>query len=60
MATLICGVIAVACLSIAARAQVPGFDTASVKENTSGSMDGVFRRQPGRFTVTNLSVAWII
>jgi bla regulator protein blaR1 len=55
-----CAAIAVGWLSAAGRAQAPAFDVASIKENSSGSLDGVFRRQPGRFTVTNLSLEWII
>jgi len=58
--TLLCAVVAAGWLSLALRAQTPAFDVASVKENSSGGLDGVFRRQPGRFTVTNLSLEWII
>jgi uncharacterized protein (TIGR03435 family) len=36
------------------------FDVASVKESESLALDGVFRSTPGRFTVTNLSVRWIL
>ena len=36
------------------------FDVASVKESRSIELDGVFRSTPGRFTVTNLSVRWIL
>ena len=57
--TLLCAVVAAGWLSLALRAPTPAFDVASVKENSSGGLDGVFRRQPGRFTVTNLS-QWII
>jgi uncharacterized protein (TIGR03435 family) len=57
---LVCAAIAAGWLSLALGAQAPAFDVASVKENSSGGMDGVFRRQPGRFTVTNLSLEWII
>jgi uncharacterized protein (TIGR03435 family) len=45
---------------VGGRPQTPAFDVASITENTSGSQDGVFRRQPGRFTVSNLSLEWII
>ena len=38
----------------------PAFDVASVKESESLELDGVFRNTPGRFTVTNLSVRWIL
>jgi len=48
------------CLSGAPAAQAPAFEAASIKQNDSGSGDGVFRRLPGRFTVTNLSMRWII
>jgi len=41
-------------------AQAASFEAASIKQNDSGSGDGVFRRLPGRFTVTNLSLNWII
>jgi uncharacterized protein (TIGR03435 family) len=58
--TLLSAAVAVGWLSLALRAQTPAFDVASIKENSSGGMDGVFRRQPGRFTVTNLSLQWII
>jgi bla regulator protein blaR1 len=58
--TVLCAVMGAGWLSLALRAQTPTFDVASIKENSSGSLDGVFRRQPGRFTVTNLSLAWII
>jgi uncharacterized protein (TIGR03435 family) len=58
--TLLCAVIGAGWLSLVVRAQTPAFDVASIKENSSGSLDGVFRRQPGRFTVTNLSLEWII
>jgi uncharacterized protein (TIGR03435 family) len=58
--SLLCTAVAAGCLSPAIRAQTPAFDVASIKENSSGGMDGVFRRQPGRFTVTNLSLEWII
>src|SRR5262245_25643384 len=58
--TLMCAAVAAGWLSLALRAQTPAFDVASIKENSSGGMDGVFRRQPGRFTVTNLSLEWII
>ena len=57
---LSCAAIAAGWLTVAVRAQAPAFDVASIKENSSGSLDGVFRRQPGRFTVTNLSLEWII
>ena len=57
---LVCAAVATGWLSVAVRAQTPAFDVASVQENGSGSGDGVFRRQPGRFTVTNLSLEWII
>jgi uncharacterized protein (TIGR03435 family) len=36
------------------------FDVASVKESESLELDGVFQGTPGRFTVTNLSVRWIL
>src|SRR6185436_7019947 len=36
------------------------FDVASVRESQSLELDGVFRSTPGRFTVTNLSVRWIL
>jgi|SRR5215471_1790512 len=36
------------------------FDVATIKESTSLEQDGVFRQQPGRFTVTNLSLRSII
>jgi len=36
------------------------FDVASVKENKSGSLGGGFRQEPGRFTVTNLDLRWIL
>jgi uncharacterized protein (TIGR03435 family) len=36
------------------------FDVASVKESESLELDGVFQNTPGRFTVTNLSVRWIM
>ena len=58
--TMLCAAVVAGWLSLALRAQTPAFDVASIKENSSGSMDGVFRRQPGRFTVTNLSLEWII
>jgi uncharacterized protein (TIGR03435 family) len=58
--TLLCAAVAAGWLSLALRAQTAAFDVASIKENSSGGMDGVFRRQPGRFTVTNLSLEWII
>lgn len=57
---LLCAAVATGWLSVALRAQTPAFDVASVQENNSGGGDGVFRRQPGRFTVTNLSLEWII
>jgi hypothetical protein len=57
--TLLCVAVAAGWLSVALRAQT-AFDVASVKENSSGGLDGVFRREPGRFTVTNLSLEWII
>src|SRR4051812_18789192 len=47
-------------LPVASAAQAPAFEAASIRQNTSGSGDGIFRRSPGRFTVTNLSVGWII
>jgi uncharacterized protein (TIGR03435 family) len=40
--------------------QSPAFEVASVKESESLELDGVFRSTPGRFTVTNLSVRWIL
>jgi hypothetical protein len=55
-----CAAVAAGWLSLALRAQTPAFDVASIKENRSGGMDGVFRRQPGRFTVANLSLDSII
>ncbi len=58
--TLVCAAMTAGWLSPGVRAQTPAFDVASINENTSGGMDGVFRRQPGRFTVTNLSLQWII
>jgi uncharacterized protein (TIGR03435 family) len=58
--TLLCVTVAAGWLSLALRAQTFAFDVASVNENSSGGGDGVFRRQPGRFTVTNLSLQWII
>jgi uncharacterized protein (TIGR03435 family) len=57
---LLCVAIAAGSLSLALEAQTPAFDVASIKENSSGGEDGVFRRQPGRYTVTNLSLEWII
>jgi uncharacterized protein (TIGR03435 family) len=39
---------------------VMAFDAASVKESTTLALDGVFNVTPGRFTVTNLSVRWIL
>jgi uncharacterized protein (TIGR03435 family) len=36
------------------------FEVASVKESSSVEIDGLFRRQPGRFIVTNLPVRSII
>jgi uncharacterized protein (TIGR03435 family) len=36
------------------------FDVASIKESDSLDLDGVFRITPGRFTVTNLSLRWIV
>ena len=58
--TLLCVAIAARWPSPASGAQTPAFEVASIKENRSGGMDGVFRRQPGRYTVTNLSLEWII
>jgi uncharacterized protein (TIGR03435 family) len=58
--TLLCAAVAAGWLSLALRAQTPAFDVASIKENGSGGLDGVFRRQPGRFTVTNLSLESIV
>ena len=40
--------------------QNQAFDVASVKPSESLELDGVFRSTPGRFTVTNLSVRWIL
>lgn len=57
---LCCAAVAAGWLSIGLSAQTPAFDVASIKENSSGGMDGVFRRLPGRFAVTNLSLEWII
>jgi len=39
---------------------VRSFEAASVKESQSLEQDGLFRQGPGRFTVTNLSLRWII
>ena len=36
------------------------FDAASVKESSTLELDEFFRTTPGRFTVTNLSVRWIL
>ena len=58
--TLLGAVTAAGLLSLALGAQTPAFDVASINENRSGSMDGVYRHQPGRYTVTNLSLEWII
>ena len=60
VATLLCAAVAAEWQPLGLRAQTPAFDVASIKENSSGSGDGVFRRQPGRFIVTNLSLEWII
>jgi uncharacterized protein (TIGR03435 family) len=57
--TLLCVAIAARTLSLALEAQT-AFDVASIKQNSSGGGDGLFRRQPGRYTVTNLSLEWII
>jgi uncharacterized protein (TIGR03435 family) len=57
---LVGAAIAAGWLSIAVAAQAPAFEVASIKENTSAGMDGVANRQGGRFTVTNLSLEWII
>jgi uncharacterized protein (TIGR03435 family) len=43
-----------------APAQNLTFDVASVKESESLELDGVFQNTPGRFSVTNLSVRWIL
>jgi uncharacterized protein (TIGR03435 family) len=43
-----------------ATSQNVAFDVASVKESRSLELDGFFRSTPGRFTVTNLSVRWIL
>jgi uncharacterized protein (TIGR03435 family) len=40
--------------------QETAFDAASVKESSTLELDGVFNTTPGRFTVTNLSLRWII
>jgi uncharacterized protein (TIGR03435 family) len=58
--TLLCATVATGWPSLGLRAQTPGFEVASINENRSGGLDGVFNRQPGRFTVTNLSLEWII
>jgi hypothetical protein len=58
--TLVCAAVAAGWLSRGLWAQTRVFDVASVKENGSGGMDGVFRFQPGRFTVTNLPLQSII
>jgi len=58
--TLSCAAFAAGWLALSLRAQTPAFDVASINENSSGGLDGVFRRLPGRFTVTNLSLEWII
>jgi uncharacterized protein (TIGR03435 family) len=60
MSRLVASAAVIACMWSTVGAQTPAFDVASVKDNSSGSLDGVFRRQPGRFTVTNLSLQWII
>jgi uncharacterized protein (TIGR03435 family) len=39
---------------------VLAFDAVSVKESQTLELDGVFNSTPGRFTVTNLSLRWII
>jgi uncharacterized protein (TIGR03435 family) len=48
----------------AGAAQTPAagqaFDAASVKESRTLELDGVINTTPGRFTVTNLSVRWLI
>ena len=36
------------------------FEVASINENRSGELDGVFRFANGRFRVTNQAVRWII
>ena len=58
--TLLCGAIVAEELSLVPQAQMPAFEVASIKQNSSGGGDGVFRHQPGRYTVTNLSLEWII
>jgi uncharacterized protein (TIGR03435 family) len=60
MSRLAASAAVIACMWSAVGAQAPAFDVASVTENGTGSLDGVFRRQPGRFTVSNLSLEWII
>jgi hypothetical protein len=49
-----------AVLTQAPSLQAQTFDAASVKESSTLELDGFFRTTPGRFTVTNLSVRWIL
>jgi uncharacterized protein (TIGR03435 family) len=41
-------------------AHAPAFEAVSIKENDSGRLDGAASRVPGRFTVSNLSLEWVI
>ena len=52
--------IATGWLLVVLAAQAPAFDAASVKENNSGALDGVFSVVPGRLGATNLSLESII
>jgi uncharacterized protein (TIGR03435 family) len=47
-------------LRLLAEQKTRSFEVASIKESQSVEEDGVFRQLPGRFTVTNLSLRWII
>jgi len=47
-------------LQLHAEQKTHAFEVASIKESQSVEQDGVFRQLPGRFTVTNLSLRWII
>ena len=45
---------------LGAEQKTRSFDVASIKESQSVEQDGGFRQLPGRFTVTNQSLRWII